>query len=72
MGMLVLDVVTKPDHLPIGRVQVSGISQLSPTHSISGFFTVVSPTSEKLGELQVLADQVINRKVFLELIPGSY
>ncbi|MGH0163500.1 UNVERIFIED_CONTAM: hypothetical protein FKN15_045512 [Acipenser sinensis] len=53
MGMLVLDVVTKPDHLPIGRVQVSGISQLSPTHSISGFFTVVSPTSEKLGELQV-------------------
>ncbi|MBN3277302.1 C2CD3 protein, partial [Polyodon spathula] len=53
MGMLVLDVVTKPDHLPIGRVQISGISQLSPTHSISGFFTLVSPTSEKLGELQV-------------------
>ncbi|XP_067841942.1 C2 domain-containing protein 3 [Heptranchias perlo] len=53
MGMLVLEVMTKPDHLPIGRVQINGISQLSPTHAVSGFFTVISPTSEKLGELQV-------------------
>ncbi|XP_072333244.1 C2 domain-containing protein 3 isoform X1 [Scyliorhinus torazame] len=53
MGTLVLEVMTKPDHLPIGRVQINGISQLSPTYGISGFFTVISPTSEKLGELQV-------------------
>ncbi|XP_074833928.1 C2 domain-containing protein 3 [Carettochelys insculpta] len=53
MGVLVLEVMTKPDHLPIGRAQISGLSQLSPSHPISGFFTVVSPTSEKLGELQV-------------------
>uniref|UniRef100_UPI00398E78CE C2 domain-containing protein 3 n=1 Tax=Pristiophorus japonicus TaxID=55135 RepID=UPI00398E78CE len=53
MGMLILEVMTKPDHLPIGRVQINGISQLSPTYGISGFFTVISPTSEKLGELQV-------------------
>ncbi|XP_078401326.1 C2 domain-containing protein 3 [Cetorhinus maximus] len=53
MGTLVLEVMAKPDHLPIGRVQINGISQLSPTYGISGFFTVISPTSEKLGELQV-------------------
>uniref|UniRef100_A0A8C0GHF8 C2 domain containing 3 centriole elongation regulator n=1 Tax=Chelonoidis abingdonii TaxID=106734 RepID=A0A8C0GHF8_CHEAB len=53
MGVLVLEVKTKPDHLPIGRAQINGLSQLSPSHPISGFFTIVSPTSEKLGELQV-------------------
>ncbi|XP_069496239.1 C2 domain-containing protein 3 isoform X2 [Ambystoma mexicanum] len=53
MGVLVLEVMTKADHLPIGRVQINGLPHLSPTHPISGFFTVVSPTSEKLGELQV-------------------
>ncbi|XP_061485091.1 C2 domain-containing protein 3 [Rhineura floridana] len=53
MGALILEVMTKSDHLPIGRVQVSGLAQLSPSHPISGFFTVVSPTSEKMGELQV-------------------
>ncbi|XP_015196932.2 C2 domain-containing protein 3 isoform X1 [Lepisosteus oculatus] len=53
MGALVLEVLTKPDHLPVGRVQINGIARLSPSHSISGFFTLVSPTSEKLGEIQV-------------------
>uniref|UniRef100_W5K8W3 C2 domain containing 3 centriole elongation regulator n=1 Tax=Astyanax mexicanus TaxID=7994 RepID=W5K8W3_ASTMX len=53
MGSLVLDVLTKPDHLPIARVQIAGIARLSLSHSINGFFTLVSPTSEKLGELQV-------------------
>ncbi|XP_012990334.3 C2 domain-containing protein 3 isoform X2 [Esox lucius] len=53
MGSLMLDVLTNPEHLPIARTQVAGISRLSFSHSISGFFTLVSPTSEKLGELQV-------------------
>ncbi|ELW71875.1 C2 domain-containing protein 3 [Tupaia chinensis] len=53
MAVLVLEVITKLDHLPIGRVQISGLAQLSPTHQINGFFTIVSPTSKKLGELQV-------------------
>ncbi|KAG8536412.1 hypothetical protein GDO81_026410, partial [Engystomops pustulosus] len=53
MGALVMEVLTRLDHIPIGRAQVSDITRLSPTHPISGFFTVVSPTSEKLGELQV-------------------
>ncbi|XP_066518568.1 C2 domain-containing protein 3 isoform X2 [Hoplias malabaricus] len=54
MGSLVLDVLTKPDHLPIARVQIAGIAKLSLSSSINGFFTLVSPTSEKLGELQVM------------------
>ncbi|KAM3875104.1 C2 domain-containing protein 3 [Diretmus argenteus] len=53
MGSLVLEVLTKVDHLPIARAQVAGISRLSLSHSINGFYTLVSPTSEKLGELQV-------------------
>lgn len=53
MGSLVLDVLTKPDHLPIARVQIPGIAKLSLSHSINGSFTLVSPVSEKLGELQV-------------------
>uniref|UniRef100_A0A9L0IL72 C2CD3 N-terminal C2 domain-containing protein n=1 Tax=Equus asinus TaxID=9793 RepID=A0A9L0IL72_EQUAS len=53
MAVLVLEVITKLDHLPIGRVQISGLAQLSPTRHINGFFTIVSPTSKKLGELQV-------------------
>ncbi|XP_050921333.1 LOW QUALITY PROTEIN: C2 domain-containing protein 3 [Lates calcarifer] len=53
MGSLVLEVLTKADHLPIARAQVAGISRLSLSHPISGFYTLVSPTSEKLGELQV-------------------
>lgn len=53
MGFLVLEILTKPDHLPIARAQVAGISRLSLSHPISGFYTLISPTSEKLGELQV-------------------
>lgn len=56
MGSLVLEALTKPDHLPVARAQVTGISRLSLSQSISGFYTLVSPTSEKLGELQVSVD----------------
>ncbi|XP_036600845.1 C2 domain-containing protein 3 [Trichosurus vulpecula] len=54
MAVLVLEVITKPDRLPVGRAQISGLSKLSPTFPISGFFTIVSPTSKKLGEIQIL------------------
>uniref|UniRef100_A0ABM5FVV2 C2 domain-containing protein 3 n=1 Tax=Pogona vitticeps TaxID=103695 RepID=A0ABM5FVV2_9SAUR len=53
MGALILEVMTKSDHLPIGQVQIGGLARLAPGHPISGFFTIVSPASEKMGELQV-------------------
>uniref|UniRef100_A0A8D0BHR2 C2 domain containing 3 centriole elongation regulator n=1 Tax=Salvator merianae TaxID=96440 RepID=A0A8D0BHR2_SALMN len=53
MGTLILEVMAKSDHFPIGRVQISGLAQLTLSHPISGFFTIVSPTSVKMGELQV-------------------
>ncbi|XP_020563815.1 C2 domain-containing protein 3 isoform X3 [Oryzias latipes] len=53
MGALMLEVLTKSDHLPVARAQVAGISRLSLSQPISGFYPLVSPTSEKLGELQV-------------------
>ncbi|NWY31931.1 C2CD3 protein, partial [Pheucticus melanocephalus] len=64
MGVLVLEVLTKRDHLPLGRAQVTKLSQLSPSHPIKGSFAVVSPTSEKLGELQV--------SLVLEPLPELY
>ncbi|NXA15964.1 C2CD3 protein, partial [Sapayoa aenigma] len=53
MGVLVLEVLTKLDRVPVGRAQITKLSQLSPSHPIKGSFPVLSPTSEKLGELQV-------------------
>lgn len=53
MGFLVLEVLTKQDHLPVARAQVAGISRLSLSQPVDGFYTLVSPTSEKLGEVQV-------------------
>ncbi|KAL2305581.1 hypothetical protein Nmel_003462 [Mimus melanotis] len=64
MGVLVLEVLTKLDHLPLGRAQITKLSQLSPSHPIKGSFAVVSPTSEKLGELQV--------SLVLEPLPELY
>ncbi|XP_071418376.1 C2 domain-containing protein 3 isoform X2 [Pithys albifrons albifrons] len=64
MGVLVLEVLTKLNHLPIGRVQITKLSQLSPSHPIKGSFPLVSPTSDKLGELQV--------SLVLEPLPEVY
>ncbi|NWS17998.1 C2CD3 protein, partial [Pachyramphus minor] len=65
MGVLVLEVLTKLDRLPIGRVQITKLSQLSPSHPIKGSFPLVSPTSAKLGELQVVS-------LVLEPLPEAY
>ncbi|NXC59081.1 C2CD3 protein, partial [Aleadryas rufinucha] len=65
MGVLVLELLTKLDHLPLGRAQITELSQLSPSHPIKGSFAVVSPTSEKLGELQVVS-------LVLEPLPELY
>uniref|UniRef100_A0A8B9GA96 C2 domain containing 3 centriole elongation regulator n=1 Tax=Amazona collaria TaxID=241587 RepID=A0A8B9GA96_9PSIT len=64
MGVLVLEVMTKLDRLPIGRTEITSLSQLSPSHPISGVFPIISPTSDKLGELQV--------SLVLEPLPERY
>ncbi|NXB11281.1 C2CD3 protein, partial [Cnemophilus loriae] len=64
MGVLVLEVLTKLDHLPLGRAHITKLSQLSPSHPVKGSFAVVSPTSDKLGELQV--------SLVLEPLPELY
>ncbi|KAM8853579.1 C2 domain-containing protein 3 isoform 1-T2 [Synchiropus picturatus] len=53
MGTMHLEVLTKHEPLPCAKAQISGISSLSMSRSISGFYTLVSSTSKKLGELQV-------------------
>ncbi|XP_058685796.1 C2 domain-containing protein 3 isoform X4 [Poecile atricapillus] len=64
MGVLVLEVLTKLDRLPLGRAQITKLSQLSPSHPIKGSFAVLSPTLDKLGELQV--------SLVLEPLPELY
>ncbi|NXX51004.1 C2CD3 protein, partial [Tricholaema leucomelas] len=64
MAVLVLEVMTKAGQLPVGRVQVPGLCQLSASNPISGCFSIVSPTSETLGELQV--------SLVLEPLPELY
>ncbi|XP_057694903.1 C2 domain-containing protein 3-like isoform X1 [Corythoichthys intestinalis] len=53
MGNLVLEVLSKQGHLPIARAQVKDISCLSQSQPITGFHTLMSPTSKKLGEVEV-------------------
>ncbi|XP_064000135.1 C2 domain-containing protein 3-like [Pogoniulus pusillus] len=53
MAVLVLEVMTRAGQLPVGRVQVPGLCQLSASNPISACFSIVSPTSETLGQLQV-------------------
>ncbi|XP_061683226.1 C2 domain-containing protein 3 isoform X2 [Syngnathoides biaculeatus] len=53
MGNLVLEVLSNQDRLPIARAQVTEISRLSRSQPITGFHTLLSPTSKKLGELEV-------------------
>ncbi|NWH40327.1 C2CD3 protein, partial [Chloropsis hardwickii] len=65
MGVLVLEVLSKLDHLLLGRAQITKLSQLSPSHPIKGSFAVVSPASDKLGELQVVS-------LVLEPLPELY
>lgn len=60
MGFLVLEVLTKPDHLPIARAQVLGISRLSLSQPLNGFYSLLSPTSKKLGELHVSVYKQLN------------
>ncbi|XP_061733346.1 C2 domain-containing protein 3-like isoform X3 [Nerophis ophidion] len=53
MGSLTLEVLNKQDHLLIAQAQVTEIARLCQLHTISGFYTLLSPTSQKLGELEV-------------------
>ncbi|XP_040487252.1 C2 domain-containing protein 3 [Ursus maritimus] len=50
---VLVEVITKLDHLPIGRVQISGLAQLSPTHHINGFLPLFHQHPRNLENLQV-------------------
>ena len=39
--------------VPIGTAEITNLGQLSPTRSIVGFFPIISPTEEKIGDLHV-------------------
>ncbi|XP_061828586.1 C2 domain-containing protein 3 isoform X5 [Nerophis lumbriciformis] len=53
MGSLTLEVLNKQDHLLIAQAQVTEIARLCQSYTISGFYNLLSPTSQKLGELEV-------------------
>ncbi|KAH9490372.1 C2 domain-containing protein 3 [Bulinus truncatus] len=53
MDKLTLEMMTSPDSDVIGQAQVTQIGLLSNTRPINGFFQVVSPTGQRLANLQV-------------------
>ncbi|XP_049582446.1 C2 domain-containing protein 3 isoform X2 [Syngnathus scovelli] len=53
MGSLVLEVLSKHDCLPVAHARVPDISRLSQSQPITGFYALVSPSSKKLGQLEV-------------------
>ncbi|ELU08216.1 hypothetical protein CAPTEDRAFT_197535 [Capitella teleta] len=55
MGSLVLEVLTGPTKVIVGRCQIDEIGILAPNRPINGFFPVFSADSEKIAELQVSA-----------------
>ncbi|XP_059149560.1 C2 domain-containing protein 3-like [Physella acuta] len=64
MGKLSLDVLTSPNSEVIGQANVTEIVQLSNTRPINGFFPVISPSGQKLANVQVA--------VVLEPLMDSY
>uniref|UniRef100_UPI00358F5501 C2 domain-containing protein 3 isoform X2 n=1 Tax=Myxine glutinosa TaxID=7769 RepID=UPI00358F5501 len=52
MGSLMLEVLSRTDQLALGKVQIHGLATLSVTNPIQGSFPIISPSSEKLGDLQ--------------------
>ncbi|XP_019617075.1 PREDICTED: C2 domain-containing protein 3-like [Branchiostoma belcheri] len=53
MASMVLEVLSGPDQVPVGRAQINQIGQLGPNRPINGFFSVYSPEPAKIGELHV-------------------
>ena len=53
MGGLVAEVLSGNVMIPIGTAEIKNLGQLSPTRSIVGFFPIISPTEEKIGDLHV-------------------
>ena len=68
MGSLVLEVLTKPDHLPIAHAQWrASLVSLCP-HSISGFFTLVSQRLKNWGKYRWVCNASADRIIIIIII----
>ena len=67
MGSLILEILSGAMMVSVGTAEIPGIGQLSPTRSIVGFFPIVSPTDEKIGDLHValVIESLMGRHFFL-------
>ena len=70
MGSLILEILSGAMMVSVGTAEIPGLGQLSPTRSIVGFFPIVSPTDEKIGDLHValVIESLMGRQFFC-LIP---
>ena len=53
MGSLIVEILSGTMMVSIGTAEIPHLGQLSPTRSIIGFFPIISPTEEKIGDLHV-------------------
>ena len=67
MGSLILEILSGAMMVSVGTAEIPGLGQLSPTRSIVGFFPIVSPTDEKIGDLHValVIESLMGRQFFL-------
>ncbi|XP_064607644.1 C2 domain-containing protein 3-like [Liolophura sinensis] len=64
MGSLLIEVLSGPSRIPVGRAEVPQISLLSSSYPISGSFPVFSSNEDKIAEIQL--------SVMLESLMASY
>ena len=66
MGSLILEILSGAMMVSVGTAEIPGLGQLSPTRSIVGFFPIVSPTDEKIGDLHValVIESLMGRQFF--------
>ncbi|XP_077975258.1 C2 domain-containing protein 3-like isoform X1 [Styela clava] len=53
MGSIVLEVLTSPKSVPLGRIQIPKVASLSSSNPIHDYFPIISPSSRKIGELHI-------------------
>ena len=79
MGSLIVEILSGTMMVSIGTAEIPHLGQLSPTRSIIGFFPIISPTEEKIGDLHValvieslMGRYIIAKWVALQIRPRGY
>ncbi len=70
MGSLLLEVLTGPMMVTVGRAQIDNLTSLNLNRSIKGFFPVLSADSEHVAELKISLAlvSIMGKLIYIEFI----